>query len=353
MTNTHKTVSIVAACRNEIKHIAGFLESVLAQHTDGFDLEVLIADGMSDDGTRDVLARFRARDSRLRVFDNPSLTTAPGLNGVIREARGEIILRMDAHTEYAPEYVLECIRVLEETGADNVGGAARTKSEGLMARAIAAAYHNPFASGGARFHNESYEGWVDTVPYGCWRRETLLRLGLFDEQLVRNQDDELNFRITRSGGKIWQSARIRSWYRPRGSLRQIFRQYLQYGYWKVAVIRKHGRVASWRHVMPPLFVVVNLLLPVIALAAMAAGMSAIASWVGKGEVLLIVAYSASSIGAAGVSIRKHGFAAAALLPVVFPVFHVSYGIGFLWGLCDTLTPSVGRQPRAAITQLTR
>lgn len=192
--------------------------------------------------------------SRLRLISNPGRITPTGLNAAIRGAQGDIIIRMDAHTEYAADYVRQCVEVLETTGADNVGGPAQTKAETYMEKVVAAAYHSPFSVGGARFHNVNYEGWVDTVTYGCWRRETFERFGYFDEELVRNQDDEHNLRILRGGGKIYQSPKIQSWYRPRGSLTALFKQYMQYGYWKVRVIQKHKLPASWRHLVPGAFV---------------------------------------------------------------------------------------------------
>src|SRR5262249_29352304 len=149
---------------------------------------------------------------------NPRKITSTGLNRAILAAQGEIIVRMDAHTEYAGDYIRQCVQVLEETGADNVGGAWRTKASGYLQQAVALAFHSPFSAGGARSHEVDYEGYIDTIIYGCWRRKRLIEVGMFDEELVRNQDDELNLRITRSGGKIWQSARIRSWYQPRASL---------------------------------------------------------------------------------------------------------------------------------------
>ena len=173
---------------------------------------------------------------------------------------------MDTHTEYATDYVRKCVRTLETTKACNVGGPARTKADGLCPRAIQAAYHSRFSSGGARFHDEHYSGYVDTVPYGCWRKETLIRLGLFDEQLVRNQDDELNLRLIRDGGKIWQASDIVSWYHPRSTLSSLFRQYFQYGFWKVLVIRKHRLPASWRHLIPGIFMFVNIMLFLAAVA---------------------------------------------------------------------------------------
>ena len=189
--------------------LAEVLDRARTPDMEAFDWQIIIAEGMSDDGTRQILQQYSERNSRIIVIDNPRRIVSAGLNAAIAASVGEIILRMDAHTEYGPDYVKKCVEVLEATQADNVGGPARTKADGVRARAIQAAYHSRFSTGGARFHDDNYTGYVDTVTYGCWRKSTLLKLGLFDEQLVRNQDDELNLRITRSGGKIWQSSEIR------------------------------------------------------------------------------------------------------------------------------------------------
>lgn len=320
-------VSIIVPCRNEAGVIAGFLRDVLTQELPpgAGDLEILIADGRSDDGTRTILEQLTASDPRIILIDNPARIVSTGLNAAIRAARGAIVVRMDVHTEYAPDYVRRCVEALGETGADNVGGPARTRADGYTQRAIAAAYHSPFAVGGARFHDIDYEGELDTVVYGCWRRETLLQLGLFDEELVRNQDDELNLRLRRAGGRIWQSSRIRSWYRPRSSLAALFRQYLQYGYWKVRVIQKHGRPASARHLVPVIFVLGaaagwlgGLIHPALGLVyASALGLYAILSLI----------FSARAAATAGWDLFP-------LLPAVFFAYHVSYGTGFALGLVD-------------------
>lgn len=243
-------VSVVATVRRERAAIERFLASVAAQDMAGVEWEVIVAEGLSDDGTREILDRRTREWPLLTVIDNPRRIPATGLNAAIRRARGDVIVRMDAHTEYAPDYLRECLAVLERTGADNVGGPAQTRADGWLARAIAAAFHSPFASGGAKFHDPEHEGPVDTVPYGCWRGRSLERVGLFDETLAHNQDDELNLRIVHSGGRVWQSPRIRPWYRPRAKLRSLFAQQFQYGFWKVAVIRKHGRPPSCSPLWP-------------------------------------------------------------------------------------------------------
>ena len=347
-------ISIIVPCRNEVPHIRTFLECLLTQDMAGFDWEAIIADGRSDDGSRDVLDEYSRRCPNIRWIDNPRKIVSTGLNEAIRQARGEFILRMDMHTEYAPDYVRRCIETIVATGADNVGGPARTRAEGALAQAIAAAYHSPFSCGGARFHDEECEGCVDTVPYGCWRRETLLRLGLFDESLVRNQDDELNLRIVRSGGKIWQSPRILSWYSPRSSLPGLFRQYFQYGFWKVAVIRKHRLPASWRHLVPGAFVLAVSSLPILVLAGWAFGAQRSAALLGALWVLTVGTYLVACVIASVMTARRRGWRLLGLLPVVFICYHLAYGFGFLCGLFFwKIRPLASRSPSKLFTQITR
>jgi succinoglycan biosynthesis protein ExoA len=326
-----KRISIVSACRNERDHIRMFVESLLAQDLAGLDWEIIIADGASSDGTREILEDLAGKNPGIVIIDNPARIVSTGLNAAIRAARGDIILRMDAHTEYAKDYAQRCVQTLETSGAENVGGPARTKADGLRARAIEAAYHSRFSTGGARFHDENYTGYVDTVTYGCWRKETLLKLGLFDEQLVRNQDDELNLRLVRSGGKIWQSSEIVSWYRPRATLSDLFRQYFQYGFWKVRVIRKHKIPGSWRHLVPGTFVAANLALFLIAAIAAAAGARGLARTSGAAWAVLLAAYCFALLTASILAARKCGWRLLPYLPLSFCTFHVSYGTGFLIG----------------------
>ncbi len=321
-------ITVIIPCRNECDHIRPVLDALHAQQWPA-EWEVIVADGMSDDGTRAILDDHSRRDPRIRVLDNPSRFVSNGLNLAIREARGEIILRMDAHTEYSNDYVLQCVAALERSGAENVGGPARTRAEGVVQRAVAAAYQSPFSTGGARFHNPEFEGFVDTVPYGCWRKSTLERLGLFDESLVRNQDDELNLRLIRSGGRIWQTPKIVSWYRPRTSLLALFRQYFQYGFWKLAVIRKHRLPASWRHLVPGAFVLVNPTLLAGAALSSIAGRADLAAFFLRPWIVAAGLYIAASIAASVHAARKQGWSLVPLLPAVFAIYHISYGLGFL------------------------
>jgi succinoglycan biosynthesis protein ExoA len=325
-------VSIVVPCRNEAKYIRKLLDSVIAQDLTGIDWELLIADGMSDDGTREILAEYHARLPQIRLIDNPGRAVSPGLNRAIADAKGDIILRMDAHTEYAPNYVKKCVEVLKSTGAANVGGPALARSEGYWGRAIATAYRSPFACGGARFHNPNFEGFVDTVPYGCWWRHQLQEVGGFDERLVRNQDDELNLRISRQGGKIWQTPEIVSWYHPRSTLRALYRQYFQYGFWKVAVIQKHKLPASWRHMIPVLWVIFHFASILTVAATELLGRRDLTTLAASLWFVGIAAYLGVSLLAAVKAAREDGWELLPALPVAFGVYHFSYGFGFLCGL---------------------
>jgi glycosyltransferase involved in cell wall biosynthesis len=322
-------VSVVVACRNEILRIGEFLDALLRQELGHIEMEVVIADGMSEDGTRKVLREFERKFAIVRVIDNPEKIAATGLNRAIRESRGEIIVRMDAHTIYASDYVRSCVEVLRGVGAENVGGPARTIADGYFAQAIALAFHAPFATGGAKYRDPRYRGPVSTVPYGCWRKSTLERFGLFDPELVRGQDDELNFRIISAGGTVWQSPRIVSWYRPRTNLVALFRQQFQSGYWKVAAFRKHGRPLSWRNIAPTSCLIAGAVLPICAVVARMSGSRTrqddfLSAW-----IALFIAYAVSSFAAAVSIAGRNKWKFLPLLPVVFATYHVSYAFGFL------------------------
>jgi glycosyltransferase involved in cell wall biosynthesis len=340
---TQPAVSIVVPCRNERDQIEATIRSVLAQESPDGGFEVIVADGMSDDGTRGILQELADEDPRLRIIDNPGRIVSTGLNRAIQAARGAIVARMDAHTEYASDYIRQCVTVLKETGSDNVGGPWVARGDGLVGSAIAAAFESSFGSGGARGHDADYSGLVDTVYLGCWPRDIFDRIGFFDEELVRNQDDEFNFRLKLAGGKIWQSPRIKSWYKPRASLRALFKQYMQYGYWKIRVIQKHKIPASPRHLVPGGFVLLMLILPLISLWRP----FAIWAWLG-----LVGMYAIGNIAASCVTAAGRGWKLFPLLPFVFACYHFGYGIGFLHGIWDLLVLR-RRRPRRTHTDLTR
>ena len=335
-------VSVIVPCRNEAGTIDAFLASALAQKLPpATELEIVVADGASDDGTRAKLDAWQARDKRLVVIDNPARITSAALNRAIDAARGEIVVRMDVHTVYAEDYVAECVRALRESGATCVGGAWQPVGEGWPQAVIARAFQSRFGSGGAASRRTDYTGEVDTVYLGAWKRDDLLRLGGFDEALVRNQDDELNLRIVRSGGKVWQSAAIRSQYAPRASFAALFRQFYQYGYWKVAVIRKHRLPAAPRHLVPFAFTALLLMLAL-------AGFAWRPAWAALGALTALYAGAALvNAGAlAGGSPRD-----ALGIAWAFGCMHFGYGIGFGHALVDRVL--LRRGARTAATRLTR
>jgi succinoglycan biosynthesis protein ExoA len=337
------SLSIIVPCRNEVRHIDRFLGNVLEQQLP-VATEILVADGMSDDGTRERLREWVARDPRIVLVDNPERTTAHALNHAIRRSTAPVLLRMDVHTEFAPDYVARCLETLAATGADNVGGPARTRSTGLFQQANALAYRSFFSVGGARFHDPDYRGPVDTVVYGCWRRDVFERFGGFDTELVRNQDDEHNLRISRSGGRLWQEPAIRSWYFPRSTPLALFNQYRQYGYWKVRVIQKHRLPASWRHLVPAAFVAALATLLALAPFGLAARILLAA---------LLTAYLLSSLAASAVASARDGhWSCLPWLPVAFACYHVGYGVGFLQGIWDFVV-SRRKRSAAAFERLTR
>jgi hypothetical protein len=252
---------------------------------------------------------------------------------------------MDVHTEYAPDYVAECLAALKATGADNVGGpwhAVADPAGGATQAAVAAAFQSPWVAGGALSRRLDYDGPVDTVYLGAWPRQSFDRFGPFDEALVRNQDDEHNLRIVRGGGRIWQSSRIRSSYRPRATLGQVFRQYLQYGYWKPFVMKKHGQVARPRQLVPAAFVI-------------ALSICAINAVIGLGAwpfLFLVASYSlaVAAMTAAVLLAAPQPARVAWRIPAVIVAYHVAYGIGSIVGAHDVLTGRPGSERFAGLTR---
>lgn len=337
-----KTVSVIVPCRNERGFIAAFCDSLFAQQLPaGWQLQAVIADGQSDDGTAEWLRERAAQDPRLKVIANGGRIVSTGLNRALSIAEGEIIVRMDVHSVYAPDYVAECIAALQRTGADNVGGPWVAVGEGAMQKAICAVFQSRWISGGARSRLLDYEGEADTVYLGAWPRDSFERFGGFDEDLVRNQDDEHNLRIVKGGGKVWQSARIRSQYSPRAQLGALRRQYLQYGYWKPFVMKKHGQPASLRHLVPGLFVLALL------------GSLLLLPWSAWPLGGLLAAYGLVLLLATA-SLAGQGVAVLLRAPAVIATYHLAYGLGSVLGWIDVLRGvPVAKAQQSRFARLTR
>lgn len=340
-----RRVSIVVPCRNERTYIESFCSQALAQELPpGWALELLIADGDSDDGGRECLEALAASEPCLRVVSNPGRIVSTGLNAAIQASVGEVIVRMDVHTAYAADYVSQCLLALQVTGADNVGGpwrAVPAAGAHAMQHAVAAAFQSRWVAGGARSRDLDYSGWVDTVYLGCWPRAVFDRYGGFDERLVRNQDDEHNLRLRRGGAKVWQDARIRSAYRPRARLTQVFRQYQQYGYWKPFVMRKHSQPASLRHLVPGVFVALFGALSLLALTGLIWPVLALGALYGLAVLALTIGVAVS---------EKLSFQVLVRVPAVIAAYHLGYGLGSMWGWFDVLRGVNGRDTFKTLTR---
>ena len=323
-------VSVIIPCRNERGWIDGCLESLLGSEYPRDRLEIIVADGMSDDGTREQVARYAAADPRIRLLDNPRRITPTALNLAIASARGDVIMRMDAHNTYPPSYVPALVDWLAQSGADNVGGVCETVpgGPGVTARAIAVALAHPAGVGNSHFRiGASEPRWVDTVPFGCYRRDVFDRIGLFDEELIRNQDDELNMRLIRAGGRILLVPDVVTTYHARDSLSKLWRMYYQSGYFKPLVARKLGGVFTWRQLVPPLFVLS------FAVTALLAALVSAGAWL---FAALLAAYGLALLAVSVPVATRHGPRVAIELCAAIPVLHFSYGLGFLVGAVDFL-----------------
>ncbi len=314
-------VSVIIPMRNEEAWIARCLGSVLAQDYPADRMEVLVTDGMSTDSSPQMLADLARRDPRVRVLANPGLIVPTGLNLAIAAARGDVIARIDAHTMIEPDYLRRGIELLARTGASNVGGPMICRGGSPVGDAIAAAMGSRFGIG-ATFHFATGEVECDTVYMGMWPRRVFEEVGLFDEEFVRNQDDELSYRIRKAGGRIVVSPAMRSIYQNRESWKALASQFRQYGVWKVRVLQKHPLQMSIRHFVPPLFqagVVVLVMAGIVVWRpALWIGLAAVASYAG-----LIGVVAASGARGAGARAR---------LWLALVLIHQSWAAGFLIGL---------------------
>ncbi len=317
-------VSVIMPVRNEAAYIERSLGSVLAQDYPPDRMEIIVVDGLSDDGTREAVLAHQATHPNIQLLDNPAHIVPPGLNLGIRRATGDIIVRVDGHCEIAPDYVSRCVEHLVSDGVDAVGGPIETIGETPEAEAIALAMSSWFGVGGSAFRTVDDRAMlVETVAFPAYTRETLQRQGPFDEELVRNQDDEYNYRLLKQGGKILLSPDIRSRYYSRSSLPRLWRQYYQYGYWKVRVMQKHPRQMRWRQFVPVTFV------------AAAAGSAVLGLFFRPFWYLLALVLTLYAIAdfAASLSLgARAGWTHVPRLLIIHPILHISYGLGFLAGL---------------------
>jgi succinoglycan biosynthesis protein ExoA len=312
-------VTVAIPCLDEAGFIERSVRDALAQTYPADRLEVVISDGGSRDGTLELLSALAAADPRVRVIGNPGRIQARGLNEILRVARGEVIVRFDAHSEYAPDYVAQCVAELKRTGADNVGGAARPRAATPFQHALCAALDSPLGVGGAGYRRADSEGYVDTVFCGAFPREVFERVGLYDPGAVVNEDAELNQRIAAAGGRIYLSRRIVAHYYPRSSLGALIKQYFRYGQGRARTVLKGRRLPRPRNMGPFLAVAAGVALVV------AAPRSPV-TW-GLAALYALL----TGVEAARVARRRPEARALAVWPL-FPAMHAAHGCGMLVGL---------------------
>ncbi len=320
MTMAEPFVSVIMPVRNEEAFIARSLGAVLSQDYPADRIEAVVADGESDDRTRDIIASLPGAE-RVRVIDNPQRRQAFGLNAAIRQARGEIIVRVDGHTIIAPDYVRQCVRALAESGAVNVGGRMEPVGETPIGRAIAAAGASRFGVPTA-FHVSERLQYTDTVYLGAWPREALTAAGGFDERMRVNEDYELNHRLRQAGGRIYLSPAIRSTYYGRQSLSALARQYFTYGWDRTNTLKLHPDSLKPRQLVAPAFVAALLLGGALAL---------LNPWARAAWIALLIAYALANVVASALAARRSGWDLLPRLPLVFATMHVAWGLGFWKG----------------------
>lgn len=312
-------VTIAMPCLNEEDYIEECIRCVQAQDYPRDRIEILVADGGSIDATREILHRMSKDDPRIHVVDNPDRIQSAGMNHMIKRSRGEVIVRMDVHAEYASDYVRKCVEVLEKTGAENVGGAQRARAKTWFQRALTAALDSPLAVGGAKYRSADNEGFVDTVFLGAFRRRVFEKVGLYDPRAVTNEDADINQRITSSGGKVFLSRDIVVHYYPRDSFKSLWRQYFKYGQGRARTLLKHGRFPSVRPAIPFLMVMTE------GLLLLTSPLHPFSSWT-LGAYALATGAEAVRVG------RKAGASAIPIVWAIFPTLHVAHGVGFANGL---------------------
>jgi len=354
-------VSVVIPVRNERALIACCLDSVLANDYPAERREILVMDGLSEDGTRAILDAYAARFPAVRILDNPNRITPAALNLGIREARGDIVVRLDAHARLAPGYISQCVAWIESSGADNVGGLMRTlpRGGGLVAEAIALALSNRFGVGNSVFRTEATEPrWVDTVFGGCYRREVFRRLGGFNERLPRGQDMEFNLRLKRAGGRTLLVPSIRCDYFARCDPRSFLKHNWTNGVWAIRPFAESEIVPVCpRHLVPLAFVLVLAMTLAVWCAPLGAlspqprsfgAMSRALQGLGSGPLLLLAScYLAAALAAAArLAWRCRDARLVLVLPAIFLGLHLAYGLGSLWGLPGATAALAWRAIRA-------
>jgi len=324
-------ISIIIPILNEGKYISDCIDSILNQDNPGDEIEILCIDGMSTDNTRSVIQDIIKSHSNIRLLDNVKKTVPHALNIGILESKGEIIVRIDAHCIYQKNYVSRLVKEIHELDADNVGGILQTlpACPSALCLSIAIASSHKFGVGNSLYKTGSSKiTQTDTVPFGCFNRHIFDKIGLFDTDLIRNQDDEFNARIIKSGGRIFIIPDIITKYYARDNPGKISKMYFQYGLFKPLVNKKIGYPATIRQLIPPLFV-----------AGLFSGfiLSFFSGLIELGFICIILIYSGLSLFVSlQIAINRKRPSLFFLLPLTFFLIHISYGSGYLYGMVKFL-----------------
>ena len=320
-------LSVICPIYNEEKYIAKCIDSILEQDYPKEDIEILFVDGMSTDRTREIVTKYSAKHPYMRLLDNPERIVPYAMNCGIKACRGNVVIRIDGHVEYPNNYFSELVRWLYKLNADNVGGLCKTLPCGKSSKeiAIAEALSSSFGMGNSYFRigcNDIKQ--VDTVPFGCFKRELFDKIGLYDNELIRNQDDEYNGRIINNRGKIYLIPSVVTKYYARDKINKIGKMFYQYGLYKPLVNKKLGRPATIRQFFPLLFV------SFLAIGAVLSCFNKVAAMT---YLAVIILYSIIANCFTVKSVKETGNIGLLLYqPLVYLVVHISYGWGYLAGI---------------------
>jgi len=320
--NNEMIVSVIVPVRNEEKYIKKCIQSILNQDFPPDKLEIVFVDGMSSDNTRGIVNQYAETYSdKIHLLDNIYKTVPYAMNIGIENSTGKYIVRLDAHSEYDNDYITKCISSLEETKADNAGGLAITEGVGPLGSAFAKVLSSKFGVGNSGFRTNASSGYTDTVPFGTYRRETFEKYGMYDTRLTRNQDNELNYRIRKNGGKVYLNSNIKLTYYCRNTISGILGQGYANGKWNIITENLCPGTMSIRHFVPLLFLLSLLVLPVAMVFV------PIIKWVFLFELGLYFLLSVFFSIKLSSSINQ-----STIMFVIFPAFHLSYGLGSLIAL---------------------
>jgi len=327
MNNT--LVSVVIPCRNEEKYIKGTIFSIFNQKDIDGDIEVIIVDGMSNDNTKQIISEIQKEYKNIKLIENKKKITPVAMNLGIKAAKGMYIAIMGAHAQYDPRYLCNSIYELRNrAGVACAGGPIHSSANSNFGKATAIAMSHPVGVGNAKHRFPNYEGFAEGACFPVFKKEVFETVGLYDERLVKNQDDEFNFRLTKKGYKIYLTKRAKCVYYVRDSISELFKQYFNYGFWRVAVIKKHKLPVSFRQVVPVLFLLS--ILTFIILSPFLPFNSAVTALVIPVLYLSILFILSIEI------IKKYGFKVGKFFPLAVSILHVSYGLGFIKGAIHLL-----------------